>query len=301
MDKIGLVTVTYNSADVLQPFLNCIYKQSYQDFVLYIIDNDSKDDTISIVLNSNDDRINLIRNKQNKGIAVANNQGIKLALQHNCDQVLIINNDVVFQSSLIDDLVKAQNLCNSSIITPKIFFNDDPQRIWYAGSWFSKLKGYLPTHRGFKEIDNGKYNDIIEVDYAPTCCLLIKKQVFLDVGFMDEKYFVYFDDTDFLYRVWQKDEHKLYYFPCAKIYHKVGSLTNPNNRNKRKFKSNFFIKQFIKNQIYYLRKIGGSLAFIFIIWLFFKNNLKFIFNPKIQKSFSTWILINRSYLNGFKM
>ncbi|MDG1283018.1 MAG: glycosyltransferase family 2 protein, partial [Flavobacteriales bacterium] len=236
MDKIGLVTVTYNSADVLQPFLNCIFKQSYQNFVLYIIDNDSKDDTISTLLNTNKDRIHLIRNNQNKGVAVANNQGIKLALDHNCDQVLIINNDVVFGSSLIDDLVKAQISCNSSLITPKIFFYDNPQRIWYAGSWFSKFKGYLPTHRGFEEIDNGKYNDTIEVNYAPTCCLLIKKQVFLDVGFMDEKYFVYFDDTDFLYRVWQKDEHKLYYFPSAKLYHKVGSLTNPNDRNKRKFK-----------------------------------------------------------------
>ena len=107
MDKIGIVTVTYNSAAVLQSFLNCIFKQSYQDFVLYIIDNDSKDDTISILLNTNDDKINLIRNNQNKGVAAANNQGIKLALEHNCNQVLIINNDVVFQPSLIDDLVKA--------------------------------------------------------------------------------------------------------------------------------------------------------------------------------------------------
>ena len=52
-------------------------------------------------------------------------------------------------------------------------------------------------YRGINELDRGQYDEVLEVDYAPTCCLLVKKQVFKDIGMMDEKYFVYFDDTDF--------------------------------------------------------------------------------------------------------
>ena len=46
MDKIGLVTITYNSADVLQVFLDCVFKQSYSNIILYIVDNASSDESI---------------------------------------------------------------------------------------------------------------------------------------------------------------------------------------------------------------------------------------------------------------
>ena len=57
--------------------------------------------------------------------------------------------------------------------------------------------------------------------------------MFEDVGMMDEKYFVYFDDTDFLYRVYKDGRHKLYFFSDVSFYHKVGSLTNQLKINKR--------------------------------------------------------------------
>ena len=61
---------------------------------------------------------------------------------------------------------------------------------------------------------------------------------------MDEKYFVYFDDTDFSYRVWKDGRHKMLYFPFVEFYHKVGSLTKSfNKEEKRIYRGDFFIKQ----------------------------------------------------------
>ena len=51
MDKIGLVTITYNSADVLRSFLNCVWKQTHSNFILYVIDNASADVTLSMLEN----------------------------------------------------------------------------------------------------------------------------------------------------------------------------------------------------------------------------------------------------------
>jgi GT2 family glycosyltransferase len=299
MDKIGLVTITFNSADVLQPFLDCVWKQTYKNLLLYVVDNASKDATRSILKNVSDPRLKVVNNEKNFGVAKANNQGIKKALAEGCDQVLLINNDVEFENTLIEKLIRAQKKKQCSLVTPKMMYYDNPNHIWYAGSWFVKNKGYLPLHRGLCKLDKGQYNDTVQVQYAPTCCLLIKKQVFTDIGLMDEKYFVYFDDTDFSYRVWKDGRHKLFYYPHVKFYHKVGSLTKSfSKEEKNTYRGDFFLKQNTKNHIYFLKKIGGVFAYGYIVWLFFKNNIKFFINPKIKKNTATWWLINKSYFQG---
>ena len=302
MDKIGLVTITYNSADVLRPFLDCVWQQTHNNLALYVIDNASQDATRSILKMENDSRLKIINNSTNFGVAKANNQGIESAIADGCNQVLIINNDVEFETTLIEKLLQAQTEKSCSLVTPKMMYFDNPNHIWYAGSWFIKKKGYLPLHRGMKQLDDGQYDKITEVEYAPTCCLLAKKEVFQDIGLMDEKYFVYFDDTDFSYRVWKDRRHKMFYYPNVKFYHKVGSLTKSFNKEEEKiFRGDFFIQQSTKNHIYFLKKIGGLFAYSFIAWLFFKNNIRFIVNPQIRKNFKTWLLINKSYFEGVRM
>ena len=302
MDKIGLVTITYNSADVLQPFLDCVWQQTHNNLVLYVVDNASQDATCSILEKENDSRLQIINNSINFGVAKANNQGIESAIADGCDQVLIINNDVEFETTLIEKLLQVQAEKSCSLVTPKMMYFNNPNHIWYAGSWFIKKKGYLPLHRGMKQLDEGQYDKIVEVEYAPTCCLLAKKKVFQDIGLMDEKYFVYFDDTDFSYRVWKDKRHKMFYYPDVKFYHKVGSLTKSFNKEQEKiFRGDFFIQQNTKNHIYFLKKIGGLFAYAFIAWLFLKNNIRFIVNPQIRNNFKTWLLINKSYFEGVRM
>ena len=153
MDKIGLVTISYNSADVLQPFLDCVSKQTHENLILYVIDNASTDNTLSILTKTNDPRLVIIKNETNFGVAKANNQGIIKAIEEGCNQLLIINNDVEFEVALIEKLIKAQKDNTCSLVSPKMMYFDSPQNIWYAGSWFNKSKGYLPLHRGMKELD----------------------------------------------------------------------------------------------------------------------------------------------------
>tara|TARA_B100000767_G_C19731365_1_gene521837 strand:+ start:779 stop:1687 length:909 start_codon:yes stop_codon:yes gene_type:complete len=302
MAKVGLVTITYNSGDVLSQFLDCVWKQSHENLLLYVVDNASSDSTLSILDNSPDSRLHVIKNDKNFGVAKANNQGIKKAISDGCNQLLIINNDVEFEVTLIEKLLNAQNESNCSLVSPKMMYFDDSKYIWYAGSWFNKSKGYLPVHRGMRELDNGQYNKIIEVEYAPTCCLLAKKEVFVDVGFMNEKYFVYFDDTDFSYRVWKDGRHKMYYYPYVDFFHKVGSLTKSfNNEEEMVYRGDFFIKQNTRNHVFFLKQIGGLFSYIFIFWLFFKNNIRFVTNSRIRKNAATWRLINKSYFEGLLM
>ena len=300
MEKIGVVTVTYNSDKVLQPFLSDLFAQSFHNFNLYVIDNASEDKTLKILDDLNDNRVNQIRNHSNIGVAAANNIGIKKALEDKCSHILILNNDIEFSNTLFKDMLVSIKKENCSMMTPKIMYHSDKDIIWYAGGGFKKSNGFLPYHTGFNEnIKNNNYQSLY-VDYASTCCLLIKKDVFETIGYMDEKYFVYFDDTDFLFRVKKEGVHKIYYDSQITLFHKVGSLTKSLTKEfERYYRTHFFLKQNIRNHIYFLRKIGSVYSYLFCLFLFFKNNLRFLFSSRIKKDFSTFLIINKSYFQGW--
>lgn len=303
MEKIGLVTITYNSENVLDRFLHSALKQTFDEFMIYIIDNNSSDNTLKLLQKYDDPRIKIIMNESNFGVAKANNQGIKLALNDGCSQVLLVNNDTEFEQFLIEKMLAVQRKNNCSLVVPRIMFFDTPEITWYAGGKFIKSKGFLPEHIGNNQKYDKDQNIINQVDYAPTCCLLVKKEVFEDIGFMDEKYFVYFDDTDFMYRILKQNKHKLFYFSEVFFYHKVGSLTRSFKDSKReiRYRGDFFIKYNVRNHIYFLRKIGTIYTYSFILFLFFKNNARFLFSPAFPKNYKTWYLINKSYFQGIFM
>ena len=133
--KIGLVTITFNSADVLPEFLDSVAKQTYQNFFLYVIDNASSDNTIQEFESRKRQNYQLIPNTNNLGVAAGNNQGIKKALSEDCDFVLLINNDTVFEEKLLQKLVDAYHQYGSSIITPKMMYHESNNVIWYAGGF----------------------------------------------------------------------------------------------------------------------------------------------------------------------
>ena len=143
MDKVGVVTITYNSGKVLSDFMQCLWQQTYTNFVLYVIDNASVDNTKEILELESEARLFLINNQNNVGVAKANNQGILKAIKDGCSQILLINNDVEFDSGLIEKLMKLQKDKDCSLVSPKMMYFDKPDHIWYAGSWFKKSKGYF--------------------------------------------------------------------------------------------------------------------------------------------------------------
>jgi GT2 family glycosyltransferase len=221
---IGIVTVTYNSAEVLGSFFDSIWQQTHRNFQLFAIDNASKDATLAMLKACPDVRLRTIANQENRGVAAGNNQGIRAALEAGCDSVLLINNDTVFDADLLEKLDAAIASHHVEMACPKILYFDEPDRIWAAGGRFQRWLGYRSVHIGDGELDRGQYDRECLVTYVPTCCVLIDKEVFSVVGMMDERYFVYTDDTDFMYRA-MKAQIRLLYLPEAKLLHKVGRLT----------------------------------------------------------------------------
>jgi GT2 family glycosyltransferase len=255
--KIGAVTVTYNSGQVIDGFMASMMRQSYSNFVLFIVDNASSDNTLEKVARHSDPRISLIRNEENLGIAEGNNQGTIAALESGCELVLFINNDTEFDSGLLGKLIAGLKEYPCDMIAPKIVFYDNQDVIWSAGGGFNPLKGYAGYHYGLGQADNGQFDVARMVDHAPACCLLVRKEVFTRIGVMDSRYFVYLDDTDFCYRA-MRAGLRLFYLPSAKLLHKASSLTGGPE-------SDFSVRYRTRNQIYFMLKNLGFLRGLYYI------------------------------------
>lgn len=247
--KVGLVTVLYNSPDVLPDFFESLAKQRFSDYWLYVIDNSPGEETINLARELAAKwqmaNVTFVRNDQNLGVATGNNQGIALALEAGTEYVLLLNNDIVFpDTELFANLIAHADETGKPLIVPKIFFHDSG-RIWCAGGAIDRKRG-TTTHRGEGESDVGQYDRVEMTDYAPTCFMLIKSAVFGAIGLMDEKYFVYYDDTDF---VWRSHEagYRITYWPSGQVWHKVSSSTGG-------YMSPFSVYYSERNRIYFIRK-----------------------------------------------
>jgi GT2 family glycosyltransferase len=254
--KIGIVTVTYNSGKVVDQFLQSLAMQIYKNFIVYAVDNASQDDTLERLQAWKDERLRVILNGANVGIAEADNQGIEAALTDGCAYVLFLNNDVEFEPETFAILIAELDAHNCDLLAPKILY-EDRIHIWSAGGTFKSLKGYLGYHTAEGERDEGQCDIAMQIRSAPGCCILARSAVFDKVGMIDAKYFVYHEDADFLFRAWRAGL-SMFYTPRARIFHKVSSLTGGS-------KSAFTIRYNARGHVYFMLKNLGLMRCLFFL------------------------------------
>lgn len=291
ISKIGLVTVTYNSAKVLEDFMTSVLAQDFQNFLLYVIDNASSDNTLAQLDAYKDSRIIQIRNPDNRGVAAGNNQGILAALKDGCSAVVLINNDTKFNSQLLSQMAKASEENSAGMVVPKMYYFDRPNVIWCAGGGFRWWKAFGTVHFGMNKDDQGQFDHDRWVDYTPTCCMLIRPDIFSSVGLMDEAYFVYSDDADFCYRAKLLGK-TIYYCHVPALWHKVNSLTGGGE-------SPFAMRYHTRNRVYFMRKHLNPIAKIGFIGLYALNiPLRILL---LDRSISHLKLKLRAFLEGLEM
>lgn len=282
MEKVGLVTVLFNSADVLPGFFKSLSHQNFENYWLYIIDNSldelSYQSSVELIEKYGMKNVTLIKNADNVGVAKGNNQGIELALENACEYVLLLNNDIEFQDpELLSKMLGVAKSRGEKLVVPKIYFFDSG-KIWCAGGDINNWTG-TTTHRGEGEPDNGQYDKDGRVNYAPTCFMLIHKSVFSTIGMMDEKYFVYYDDTDFVWRA-NHTGFGIYYWAAGEVMHKVSSSTGGSA-------SAFTTYYAQRNRLYFIRKnFGFFMKLISLSYYFATRLLKWqLFTKKLRKPF----------------
>lgn len=218
MKKVTAVILNYKVKDDALECIKTIQASSYPTKII-VLDNNSDDGLEKEIKKIKG--VEFIQNGDNLGYTGGNNVGIKKALPDS-DYIFVVNPDVTVEKSAIENLVKAAEDNQVGIVGPKIYFPNS-KTIWYAGGVLD-LANVLGCHRGMDELDKGQFNNTEETDYVTGAAILIKKEVFKKIGFFDERYFLYYEDSDFCYRTKQAG-FKILYVPEAIAYHKNARST----------------------------------------------------------------------------
>ena len=224
--KLAVILVNYNGEKYNKACIESILANSgIEELKIIVADNASQDNSMRLLemQYAGDDRLELLRLDDNYGFSRANNEGIRRAGEWGADAVLLLNNDTEAAPDLLSRLLECAKRHPGSVIVPKICYSDDRNRLWSAGGRFSPVIKKA-RHIGLDERDEGQYEQERGIDFATGCCLWIPGEVIEKAGTLDERFFLYYEDTEYSFRL-KKAGVSICYCPAAVLYHKVGAST----------------------------------------------------------------------------
>lgn len=243
--RIALITVLFNCEKFLSFFFQCMGRQIDRDFLIIIIDNASGDASLLSARKfaaEYDVPCEFIENAVNLGIAAGNNLGIERARELGLQHVVLINNDIGCSEDLIAR-IRGRAIDSGRLAWTCLAYYGDSGRNWYGGG---RLSWWRARGVHFDQERSGHIVESVQVSYAPTCLMYLHMSVFDRIGIMDERYFVYYDDTDFCRRMYDAGI-PLTYDPTVSFRHYVGGSSGGEL-------SQFFLRINTRNKFLYIRK-----------------------------------------------
>ncbi|GDX51730.1 glycosyl transferase [Bacteroidota bacterium] len=229
-------------------------------------------------------RITILFNNENNGLAAANNIGMKLAKQLDSKFIWLLNNDVIIDSNALASLVKYFQDSNQNIgvVGSKVLFYDEPEKIQSIGGLFNPYTT-KQVHIGYNEIDTGQFdNSSVSISYPYGASLFIKTEYYDKVGPINEEYFLYFEELDWIKKGNRIGYNSGYCFQ-SKVFHKQGKSTGKKLFTPR---TEFIACLFCRNLlIFYKRHYPLLLP---IAWSrLFLNYIKAIYKQNYGEAFVT--------------
>lgn len=226
---VSVIIVTHNSASHIKVCLESLLNKLPKDSETIVVDNDSSDDTVSIIKEFKS--VKLIESKENLGFGKGVNQAAKNA---SGEYFFIQNPDTKITDNAIEKLLEFARDKEFGIIAPQLIKPEggiqesvtNLPTIWNAIKEF-----YLGIKHSYSQYVPDT-DEAIEVECVYGAVMLIKKSIFEKLRGFDEKYFMYFEDLDLCRRIKEMGQ-KIYYLPFIKIYHEVGGTIKKDSPSLR--------------------------------------------------------------------
>ena len=217
---VNLFVLNWNGRDLTLDCLSSLEKITYPNVKVYLIDNGSSDNSVTEIQNQFPD-FEIIQLPENYGFSRGNNAGFQLVKQK-ADFTIFLNNDTVVDPYFVEPLINEME-SNSTVkqATPKIFYADDLEYIWFGGGKINLWAGWI-RHLGIRQKDSTQFSFNRNVDYATGCCVCMRTEDFESIGMFDESFFMYGEDVDLSLR-FREQGGQILFVPESKIWHKVSS------------------------------------------------------------------------------
>ncbi|QJW89946.1 glycosyltransferase family 2 protein [Spirosoma taeanense] len=279
---ISLITVNYNQAQVTCDLLESIRGLTYPHFEVIVVDNGSREDPTERILQGNYPNVSVIVSAENLGFSGGNNLGIRHARG---DYYFLLNNDTIVTPDLLEQLLEPFRLDPTvGVSCPKIRFYDRPNTIQYAG--YHPLSAY--TGRtwaiGLMETDQGQYEQPGPTWFAHGAAMLVSRAVLKRAGYLDESFFLYYEELDWSMRIRQAG-FRIYYQPKALIYHRESMSVGKENPMR--------VYYHTRNRLWFMRRNVSGLPLL-VFYLYYLG----LAVPKALVYYT--VRGQRSYLNAVK-
>ncbi len=267
LPEVSIVIVSFNTKSFLKACLDSLFSCATRvAFEVIVVDNGSRDGSVEM-LEDEYPQVRLLRNDKNEGYTRPMNQGLRVARGK---WLVQLNPDTVVFSGTWDALLDFMEMHPEvGICTPKVLNRDGTLQLqcrrsaarpwdvvtYFTGLWriFPKSKlfgGYLMTYKD--------ENETHEAEAVSGSCMLIRRAVVDQIGYLDENLFAYQEDTEFCFRARQAG-WKVYYVPSAQIIHYGG-------QGGSRFQPFVGIVAWHRSYYYYYHKHLASDYFFLINW-----------------------------------
>jgi N-acetylglucosaminyl-diphospho-decaprenol L-rhamnosyltransferase len=229
MPRLSVITVNWNTSKLLRECLDSLLAgEMLLPTELLVVDNGSKDDSIEMLHRHFPD-VQRIENSTNLGFARANNQALARARG---SYILLLNSDTVVQPEALARLVSFMELhpdagaCGPRLLQASgraqaFAFGSDPT----PGYLMRRALGRLISRRALHDWNTTQTQ---AVDWVAGTCLIVRRAAVAQVGPLDDKFYMYFEDVDWCRRMRQQGWN-IYYHPEVSIMHLGGRslIQNP--------------------------------------------------------------------------
>lgn len=223
---LSIITLNYKSKGLVKQCLAGIQaappRLSYE---IIVVDN-STDDELEEIIMEKFPAAKYVPAPKNLGYAAGNNLGIR---QASGSYILILNPDVAVTEGAIEKMVDFLELNpRVAIAGPKLVHPDRAMQFscyhfptWdmplYRRTWLGKFSFGQRKLQNYLMLDWDHQNPRA-VDWLLGACLLVRQRAIEQVGLLDEKFFLYFEDVDWCRRFWQSG-YQVFYYPEAEMFH----------------------------------------------------------------------------------
>lgn len=275
--KVAFVVLNYNTYRLTLGFVSNLYRVAAgREFDLIVVDNHSSNESLDVLeKESCSGSFVLLKNPVNSGYAAGNNIGIKYAVEHGADYIIVANNDIEIVSfDVIDGMISllAENN-NIGAVSPRIIGSKgekDPPIYFKKPSFIDLSFGILSFNRKRFSFDDSLTTKI----YAPRGSFMVLRSTSIrDVGFLDEKTFLYYEEPILAERMLSVGLECWHYGAGYVIHNHGATINSTTNRAS-------ICKTLLKSQKYYLthyRHMGVLKTFICSLYKkigFYRKNRK---------------------------
>lgn len=220
LERVAVIVLNWNGKEDTLGCLETVLGNDHDNYFVIVSDNGSTDGSVEAV-RKRYPQVVVVENGVNLGFAAGNNTGIEVAMAEGADVVVLLNNDTTVAHDWLTKMSSAAAaLTPGSVLGAKIFYWNDPDRIWHFGfRWNRKKCRYVALGRG--QFDEG-LAEILAVDIVVGCCMWIPRTALDKVGLLEPDFFLNYEETDWCCRA-VRAGIQIYSVPDAHVWHKISA------------------------------------------------------------------------------